>query len=167
MAAADAAELETIAVLDVPRYMGLWHQIAHLPNRFQAVCAAETRANYSLQEDGRVRVVNECREANGTIERAEGVARPNREWDDAARLEVRFAPAWLSFLPFVWGDYWILALEPDYSAALVGAPNRAYLWVLARTESLPRATYQRLIDTARRQGFAVDELRLEHPGAVD
>ncbi len=162
-----AAALETVEDVDLDRYMGRWHQIALLPNRFQAMCEAETTATYSPLPDGRVRVVNACRDEGGTLQRAEGVARLNAEYDDPARLEVRFAPAWLGFLPFVWGDYWILALEPDYSAVLVGAPDRDYLWVLARTPRIPRETYERLLDVARGQGFDVSALRLERPDAVD
>ena len=43
-----------------------------------------------------------------------------------------FAP-FLSFLPFVWGDYWVLGLADDYSWAVVGSPDREYLWILARS----------------------------------
>ncbi|MEQ8230141.1 MAG: lipocalin family protein [Gammaproteobacteria bacterium] len=161
-----AAPLATVDAVDLDRYMGRWHQIAHLPNWFQRMCTAQTSAEYSRLPDGRVRVVNSCRNGDGELERAEGVARLNPHYDDPARLEVRFAPAWLGFLPFVWGDYWILALEPDYSAVLVGAPNREYLWILARETSLPRTTWDRLVDVARAQGFVLDELRLEHAGAV-
>jgi apolipoprotein D and lipocalin family protein len=137
-----------------------------LPNRFQAMCAAETTATYSRLPDGRVRVVNACRDEAGTMHSAEGVARLNDEYDDPARLEVRFAPAWLGFLPFVWGDYWILALEPDYGAVLVGAPDRDYLWVLARTPRISHETYERLLEVARDQGFDVTALRLERADAV-
>ena len=167
-AAAGGAEaaLETVADVDLDRYMGRWYQIALLPNRFQAMCAADTTATYSRLPDGRVRVVNACRDDGGTLQRAEGIARLNDSYDDPARLEVRFAPAWLGFLPFVWGDYWILALEPDYSAVLVGAPDRDYLWVLARAPRIPHETYERLLDVARSQGFDVSALRLERPDAV-
>jgi len=165
-AAGAEAALDTVEDVDLDRYMGRWHQIALLPNRFQAMCVADTTATYSRLPDGRVRVVNSCRDETGTLQRAEGVARLNDAYDDPARLEVRFAPAWLGFLPFVWGDYWILALEPDYSAVLVGAPDRDYLWVLARTPRIPRETYDRLLDVAREQGFDVAALTLEGPDVV-
>jgi len=165
-AAPAAAELATVAALDVPRYMGRWYQIAHLPNRFQAVCARATEAHYALREDGRIAVSNRCRNVAGGEERAEGVARRNRRFDDPARLEVRFAPAWLALLPFVWGDYWVMALEPDYSAALVGTPSRDYLWILAREPHLSRAVYARYLEQARAAGFDVAALRLEHAEAI-
>ena len=160
------AELDTVAGFEVERYLGRWYQIAHLPNRFQAVCARATVADYALREDGRIAVTNRCLNAAGGEERASGVARRQRGHDDPARLEVRFAPAWLSFLPFVWGDYWVMEVTADYSAALVGTPNREYLWILAREATLDRATYARFVDRARATGFPVTELRLEHIAAV-
>ena len=57
----------------------------------------------------------------------------------SAKLKVRFAPASLSCLPFVWGDYWIIGLADDYSWAVVGSPDRDYLWILARTPTLETA----------------------------
>ncbi len=71
---------------------------------------------------------------------------------------VRFAPRILSFLPMVWGDYWILDLTDDYGAALVGTPSREYPWVLSRTPRLDEATYERLVATAAAQGFDVARL---------
>ena len=61
-----------------------------------------------------------------------------------AKLEVRFAPAWLGFLPFVWGKYWVIELAPDYSYAVVGEPSREYLWILARGPEMDDATYARI-----------------------
>ena len=69
-AAAPAAlpPVSTIASLDVPRYMGTWYEIAKFPNRFQAKCTANTRAQYLAQTDGSVQVLNSCTAANGTID---------------------------------------------------------------------------------------------------
>jgi apolipoprotein D and lipocalin family protein len=92
------------------------------------------------------------------MSRAEGRARRAEPDGPGSRLKVRFAPAFLSFLPMVWGDYWILDLTSDYSAALVGSPNRAYLWVLSRTPQLDEATYKRLVAAAAAQGFEVARL---------
>lgn len=156
--AAAAPPLRTIDSLDLARYMGTWHQIALLPNWFQRRCVADTTARYSLNADGTVRVVNRCRKANGDYLEAEGLARRNADYDSPGILEVRFAPRFLSALPFVWGDYWIIALTDDYDAVLVGAPNREYLWILARTPTLDDATYTRLVDIARAAGFDVAAL---------
>ncbi|MGR8919981.1 MAG: lipocalin family protein [Gammaproteobacteria bacterium] len=164
-AAAAPAALETVDDLHLGRYAGRWYQIALLPNRFQAFCVGETRATYTLREDGRVAVLNECRDDDGEMRAAEGVARRNGRYGDPARLEVRFAPAFLSLLPFVWGDYWVMDIEPDYSAVLVGAPSRDYLWVLARDTSMSAAVYRRFLERAAADGFPVEAIRRE-PGTT-
>ena len=88
-----------------------------------------------------------------TATRAEGLARRADPAGPASRLKVRFAPAVLSFLPFVWGDYWILELDRDYGYAVVGDPSRKYLWILGRQTAMDDVTYQRLVAAASRTGF--------------
>jgi apolipoprotein D and lipocalin family protein len=152
------APVTSVAEVDLARYAGRWYEVARFPNRFQATCAGETTADYDLLPDGQVRVVNACRRSDGGMTRAEGRARRAQSDGPSSRLKVRFAPAFLSFLPMVWGDYWILDLTADYRAALVGSPNRAYLWVLSRTPQLDEATYQRMVAAAAAQGFDVARL---------
>jgi apolipoprotein D and lipocalin family protein len=153
-----SALLPTQDWVDLASYAGRWYEIARLPNRFQEQCAGDVAANYTLRPDGRVAVVNECRRRDGQTTRAEGVARLADEQGPASRLKVRFAPAWLSFLPFVWGDYWILELDPDYRHALVGDPSRKYLWILSRSPALDAATYESLAALADRLGFDTPRL---------
>jgi apolipoprotein D and lipocalin family protein len=148
-----AAALPTQDWVDLTRYAGRWYEIARLPNRFQQQCAGDVQATYSLRPDGRVTVVNECRRQDGSTIRAEGLARRADEKGPASRLKVRFAPAWLSFLPAVWGDYWILELDRDYRHVVVGDPSRKYLWILSRSPRLDEATHASLVDAARRLGF--------------
>ncbi len=147
------AALPTQDWVDLTRYAGRWYEIARLPNRFQRQCAGDVRATYSLRPDGQVTVVNECRRPDGSTARAQGVARRADEKGPASRLKVRFAPAWLSFLSAVWGDYWILGLDRDYRHALVGDPSHKYLWVLSRSPQLDEASYTSLVDAAQRLGF--------------
>jgi apolipoprotein D and lipocalin family protein len=144
--------------VDLARYAGRWYEIARLPNRFQEKCAGDVQAVYTLRPDGRVRVVNSCRKADGSLTQAEGVARRAEAEGPAGRLEVRFAPAFLSFLPFVWGDYWILALDRDYRHAMVGDPGRRYLWILSRDPALDDATYHDLVAQAKSLGYDVSRL---------
>lgn len=152
------ARLATVPALDVSRYVGTWYQIAHFPNRFQAHCVGDTTAEYERLSDGRLRVRNRCRLADGSFDEALGVARRNAAYDQPGIFQVRFAPAWLSFLPMVWGDYWILALEADYSAVLIGAPSREYLWILARTPTLPEPVLEKFRAHASDAGFEVSRL---------
>ena len=93
--------VKTIAVLDVSRYLGTWYEIAKFPNWFQKKCASNTKAVYSAKPDGNLRVLNSCKTAAGETSEAEGLARQIGS-KDSPKLEVRFAPEWLSFLPLVW-----------------------------------------------------------------
>ena len=158
MAMAAAAALPTQDWIDPARYAGRWYEIARLPNRFQDKCAGDVAATYSLREDGRLAVVNQCRTKDGGVDQVEGVARRADPQGPASRLQVRFAPAWLSFLPWVWGDYWILELDREYRFALVGEPSRKYLWILARDPAMDAATYDGLV--ARAVGLGFDTSRL-------
>lgn len=155
---AQNAPVTTVGVVDLQRYAGTWYEIARLPNEFQRECAGQVTATYTPVADGRIEVVNRCRTLEGMRE-AVGIARPSGSGAGHARLEVRFAPAWLSFLPFVWGDYWIIDLADDYSTAIVGSPDRKFLWLLARTPGVTAPTFARLVAAAAGQGFATDHLQ--------
>jgi apolipoprotein D and lipocalin family protein len=150
------APVRTVPAVDLARYAGDWFEIARFPNRFQRQCVGDVRASYARRPDGRLDVVNRCRTASGETE-ARGVARI-ADTRTFARLEVRFAPAWLSFLPAVWGDYWIIGLAPDYSWAVVGDPGREYLWILARSPRLDDDSAAAARAAARDNGFDVDRL---------
>ena len=148
--------VRTVSFVDLDRYAGEWFEIARFPNRFQRNCIGDVRASYARRPDGRVDVVNRCRTAEGETT-ARGVARIADE-QTLAKLKVRFAPVWLSFVPLVWGDYWILGLAPDYSWAVVGDPRREYLWVLARTSQLDPVPTATALAAARDNGFDVTRL---------
>jgi apolipoprotein D and lipocalin family protein len=149
--------VRTVPHVDLQKYLGVWHEVARFPNRFQKQCDSDVTAEYSMLPDGRIRVVNRCRQQDGSESSAAGVA---RVVDPAtnAKLKVRFAPSWLSALPFVWGDYWIVGLAEDYSYAVVGTPDRSYLWILSRTPSLDEPAWRSALDIIRQNGF--DESKL-------
>jgi apolipoprotein D and lipocalin family protein len=149
--------VRTVAAVDLDRYLGEWFEIARFPNRFQRACTGDVRATYARRSDGRIDVVNRCRAADGRVIEAQGVARVV-DARTSAKLKVRFAPAVLSFLPFVWGDYWIVGLADDYSWAVVGSPDRAYLWILARSRMLDTARLDAARAAARATGFDTDRL---------
>ncbi|TZF89622.1 lipocalin family protein [Cognatilysobacter lacus] len=145
-----------VAHVDLARYAGTWYEQAHLPMFFQRKCARDTVAQYTLRSDGRIDVVNRCTQTDGTVREARGVAR--RVGDSTSQLKVRFAPEWLGFLPFVWGDYWIVGLDDGYRWAMVGSPGRDYLWILSRERVLDVDTRNRLVERARSMGYPVGKL---------
>lgn len=156
-----------IEALDVPRYMGRWYEIAKFPNWFQRQCAGDTSAEYRLLGEGRVSVLNRCRRESGRIDEAVGEARQIGA-ADSPRLQVRFAPEWLSFLPFVWGRYWVIDIDAAYSLVAVSEPGREYLWVLSRTPRPDAEAYGRLLERLKVKGLDVSRLETTpHTGAAD
>jgi len=138
------APLPTVPAVDLARYAGSWYEIARTPNGFETKCAGGVQAHYTLEGD-HVRVLNRCLTCNGKTVEARGIARvvPG---SGNAKLRVSF------FWPF-YGDYWILALDPDYQWALVGEPSRRYAWILSRTPSLDAAVLEETLARAAALGF--------------
>jgi apolipoprotein D and lipocalin family protein len=151
--------VRAVPSLDLSRYAGLWYEQARLPNQFQNRCAARVTAEYTVLPDSTVRVLNRCVDGEGKLVSAEGRARLAQRGGPASRLRVRFAPAIFSFLSMVWADYWVLDLTEDYGAALVGTPDRRYLWVLSRQPELDSVSFDRLLATASAQGFDLRQLQ--------
>jgi apolipoprotein D and lipocalin family protein len=148
--------LPTAPKVDLARYAGKWFEVARLPNVFQRD-DSRALAEYTPQPDGAVKVRNTELRPNGTTKAIEGTATAV-PGSGNARLKVRFGGlAALAPVPAE-GNYWIIAVEPDYSAALVGTPDRKYLWLLARSPQPNPKTRDRLIARARELGFAVERL---------
>jgi len=133
IAAAGTDTLKTVSQVELERYVGTWHEIARLPNRFQNHCVGDVTAEYSKLEDGRIAVINRCRDKDGAMDEAQGVARIV-DGSSNAKLEVSFVSlfGWNLF----WGDYWILDLGEEYEYAVIGMPSRKYAWILSRTTQL-------------------------------
>jgi len=145
------AELRTVPHVDLARYVGTWYDIASFPQRFQRGCTGTT-ATYTIQGDGKIEVLNRCRDGSlaGKERTAQGRARVvNRSTN--AKLKVSF------FRPF-WGDYWIVDLGPNYEYAVVGHPSRDYLWILSRTPTIDSAVYEGILGRLREQGYEVERL---------
>ena len=156
---ASPAPLEAIASLDVARYMGTWYEVAKYPNWFQKRCIANTSATYAVQPNGMLQVLNRCQKEDGSMSEALGAAKQVGD-ANSPKLEVRFAPAWLSFLPFVWGNYWVIDLDPQYQLAAVSEPSRKYLWVLSRSKTVEPKAYEALLQRLKQKGFNLDAIEI-------
>lgn len=150
MKAADNTPLRTVPSVDLQRYAGRWFEIARLPNRFQRNCDRDTSATYALRPDGKITVVNQCRQADGRMKSVKGTARTT-DGGNNARLKVTF------FWPFS-GDYWVIGLDPEYRWALVGEPGRKYLWLLSREPRMEEAEVRSILETAAAQGYDLKPL---------
>ncbi len=144
-------ELPVVPRVDLHRYAGVWYEIARYPHRFQEGCYG-SKATYTLREDGRIGVLNECRQGgpDGPRRTADGVAKVVDPVTNA-KLKVSF------FGPF-YGDYWVIDLGPDYEYAVVGHPSRQYLWILSRTPDLPAQTYEAILARLRSVGYDTQRL---------
>ena len=143
-------EVTSVPALDLERYLGLWFEIGRLPNRFEEAGAYDITAEYSLNDDGTVRVDNSCTDELGNHTQAIGQAVLG---DAPARLRVSFLPAGLRWIPGTRANYWVLKIDDDYRHALVGTPDRKYLWLLSRHSRIAPGTTADYLAEAERQGF--------------
>ena len=153
--AADPAADESRAVvpvdaIDLQQYIGLWYEVAKIPNRFQDQCVRGTTATYSWREDGRIDVLNSCTKKDGQRDEANGIAKIVAGTGNA-QLEVSFV-SFLGWRPF-WGDYWIIGLDENYGWAIIGTPDRQYGWVLARTPELDDDTMADIYSILELNGY--------------
>jgi apolipoprotein D and lipocalin family protein len=133
------------------KYMGKWYEIARLDHCFERGLTQVT-ADYSLQDDGGVRVLNRgYSEKERAWKEAEGkaylVGRP-----DQGCLKVSF------FGPF-YGSYVIFELDHEgYQYSLVCGPNKSYLWLLARNPQIEQELKDILIAKAAALNFDTSKL---------
>lgn len=152
----EANPVAAIPSLDLNRYLGKWHEICRLPLKWEDEAATDITARYSLESDGKIRVDNRCFDAKGEPTQSIGEAVPVNEGQ--SQLKVSFLPPSLRWIPFTKGDYWVLKLDPDYRFSLVGTPDRAHLWLLAREPEVDAAVKEAYLAEARRQGFDLGPL---------
>lgn len=145
----DNPDLKTVERVDLPRYLGKWYEVARYPNRFEKKCASDVTANYSLRDDGKIEVVNACRQDDGKMRTSKGWAKVVDKTN--AKLKVTF------FWPF-FGNYWVIGLDPEYRFAVVSEPSRKYLWILSRTPKLDADLYQKALDVIQQRGLSTSGL---------
>ena len=151
---ADKAPLETVPKVELDKYLGLWYEIGRFPTWFQKAGSSAT-AEYSLNKNGAIKVLNTSYFANGKTESAKGKA-----WvvdkNTNAKLKVSF------FWPFA-GDYWVIQLGKNYEYAVVGHPGRNYLWILSRTPAMDDTVYNKTIEKLKEQGYDTNKIFRDPP----
>jgi apolipoprotein D and lipocalin family protein len=143
--------LQTVPYVNLNKYMGKWYEIASFPQRFQKGCAC-TSAEYTLSSKGYVIVENRCNKSSkkGKESYIKGKAFVV-ENSGNAKLDVQF------FWPLR-GKYWIIDLADDYGYAVVGHPNKKYLWILSRKPMMPDSTYQAIVHRVEDKGFDISKI---------
>lgn len=167
-------EARSVEAFELERYLGLWYEIGRLPLRYEDDEAIDVTAEYSLNEDGTVKVDNRCLDKDREPTQAIGQAQPDVVHD--GRLQVSFLPEGLRWIPFTRADYWVLRVdggETDgelqngdqrdgdqrddrYRTALVGTPDHKYLWLLARDPQIDPMVEQQFLAEATRQGYSLE-----------
>ena len=143
--------LQVVPYVDLNRYTGTWYEIARYPHKFQEGCFG-SRATYTLRDDGKLSVLNECYEESdiSKLRSAKGKA-----WivdtNTNAKLKVSF------FWPFS-GHYWIIGLGKEYEYAVIGHPRRNYLWILSRTEVIDEQVYEGILNRLKDQHYDISRL---------
>ena len=149
----------TVDSVDLKKYAGTWYEIGRLPMYFQRNCASDVTANYTEKTDGSgIIVTNKCVQKDGSGITSEGIAKPVDE--SGSKLKVTFLPSWIRWLPVGRADYWVLARDADYKTALVGTPDKKYLWLLARSPNVTQETYAKYRQIAQQQGYDLKEFKL-------
>ncbi len=146
--------------VDLERYMGTWYEIARYENNFQKNCL-ETKVEYTLSKNQNfVKVKNICKRKNGKkkLQVARGRAFVTDKRTNS-KLKVSFVPFFKKFGLFA-GPYWIIALGKDYEYALVGHPEKKFLWILSRTPKFSKFQYLKAFTDARKAGYDVSRLKL-------
>ncbi|HEY8568769.1 lipocalin family protein, partial [Microbulbifer sp.] len=144
--------VEPIDDFQLDRYLGKWYEIARLDHSFERGLSRVT-AEYSLRDDGGVKVVNRGFDAEKakweeSVGKAYFVGAPN-----VGHLKVSF------FGPF-YGSYVIFELDEEYRYAMVSGPNRSYLWLLSRTPTVDASVKQHFLKRAGELGFDTGALIL-------
>lgn len=147
------AELKPIARhVDLKRFMGDWHVIAHIPV-FLEKDAYNAVESYELAEDGSIPTTFTFNK--GSLDGPVKTMRPKGFiHDKGTNAEWRMQFLW----PFK-AAYLITYLADDYGTTIIGVPSRKYAWIMARTKTLPDAEYKALVKELERQGHDISKLR--------
>ena len=150
--ASEGGPMKTVKHVDIGRFMGTWYVIANIPTFLEkdAHNAVET---YSLNNDGTI--------ATRFTFRKDSFEGKNKEYNMKAYvLDEQSGARW--GMQFIWpvkADYRIVYLDDDYSTTIIGRRARDYVWIMARTPSIPAADYERLLSKV--ESFGYDPAKLQ------
>jgi apolipoprotein D and lipocalin family protein len=144
--------LPTVSHVDVPRFMGRWYVIAHVPASVEenAYNATET---YRLEDDGSIATTFKFRE--GGFDGEEKTMTPRGFVTDDPSNAV-----W--GMRFIWpinAEYLIADLDAEYQTTIVARTKRDYAWIMARKPKLPVAEYDRLVARLVALGYDLSRVR--------
>lgn len=145
------AEQSTVPFVDLTRYVGKWYEIAAIPQSFQKDCMRDVTAEYSMEKNGKLKVINSCIDAENKRKFAEGRAKVV-DTETNAKLKVTF----VKFIDWIFafaGDYWVIDLDANYNHSVVGHPSKKYAWILSRNPTLSDRDLREIQLSLEEQGY--------------
>ena len=138
--------------VDINRFMGDWYVIANIPTRFE-VGAHNAVESYRLDKDGSIATTFTYRD--GAFDGPEKVMRPRGFVREGTGNAV-----W--GMQFIWpikADFRIVYLDAQYTRTIIGRNKRDYVWIMARTPSIPEADYQYLLRLLADEGYDINQIQ--------
>jgi len=138
--------------VDIPRFMGDWYVIAHIPSRLERN-AYDAVESYSMRPDGRVQTTFRYR--NGSFEAPLKTLRP------VGTVQADSGNA-IWGMQFIWpiqAEYVVVYLKDDYSQTIIGRSARDYAWVMARTPAISEADYAQNLQRLAALGYDLTRVR--------
>ena len=150
--AKDLPPLELATAVDIPRFMGDWYVIANIPT-FIEKGAHSAKESYRLEPDGTI--------ATTFTFRADAFDGPPKDYHSKGFVLGEHGAVWGQ--QYIWpikADYRISYVSDDYQLTVIAREKRDYVWIMARTPTIPEADLARLEAFVQSQGYAADSLQL-------
>ncbi len=143
--------IPTVEFVDLDRFMGDWYVIANIPT-FLEKGAHNAVESYERNKDGTIATTFTFRAGSfdGPLKRfrPKGFVR-----------DTRTNAVW--GMQFVWpikADYRIVYLNEDYTQTVIGRQKRDYVWIMARTPSIPEPDFERIVHLLSGLGYDVSRI---------
>ncbi|EAH5743848.1 lipocalin family protein [Campylobacter coli] len=144
--------IELIGDVNLEKYMGTWLEMARKSAFFQKSCV-QSKAEYQLEYEGSTPVVNIkniCVKKDGEVSQVQGKAKVK----SPRALSVKFS---IFMNLFNKTNYEILFIDTNYEVAVVGSPDKEYLWILSR-KIIDKKEIDKLLDIAKQKGFDISDI---------
>ncbi len=137
---------------DIKKYVGIWYEQARLPTSFQKNCNS-SEAQYTLNNDATIKVLNTCIRIDGSINDIIGKAKvdPNDPRGRSLIVSFNFITDIINFFRGV--NYSIYYIDNYYNYAIVGTPQKDMLWILTREKKIHSKILEKLLYLAKESGF--------------
>ncbi|WP_186644160.1 lipocalin family protein [Fluviispira vulneris] len=142
---------------DITKYLGTWYEQVRLPTSFQKKCDSSS-AQYTLNNDGTIKVLNICNRIDGSSNEIIGKAKIDSKDPSGRNLIVsfNFITDIINFFKGV--NYSIYYIDNSYKYAIVGTPQKDMLWILTREKTIPSEALEKLINSAKEFGFDISKI---------